>query len=171
VWDDLLATNQEQQVDVLSPRGIRDANQQNISPQPVFAHPCVTPKKMLSSGKSPRCSQAGYRATPVWPTSARFSCGTSTSSLACSTSVLRRSISEKKTAPTCLQITRSASFTYRGHSGETHSTHRSTPRCRLRHPRPTKSFSITRLQCRRSGIPRSSRLCYLAPSVRELRQG
>jgi hypothetical protein len=95
VWDDLLATNQEQQVDVLSPRGIRDANQQNISPQPVFAHPCVTPKKMLSSGKSPRCSQAGYRATPVWPTSARFSCGTSTSSLACSTSVLRRSISEK----------------------------------------------------------------------------
>ncbi|KAF8269062.1 SacI homology domain-containing protein [Lactarius quietus] len=58
VWDDLSVvgdglpspTYDDQQVDVMSLREIRDAYQQNTPPPPVFEHPCAALKKILSSG-------------------------------------------------------------------------------------------------------------------------
>jgi synaptojanin len=58
VWDDPSGvgdnlpspTYDDQQVDVMSLREIRDAYQQNVPPPPVFEHPCVALKKILSSG-------------------------------------------------------------------------------------------------------------------------
>ena len=74
VWDDLSAvgdnlpspTYEDQQVDVMSLREIRDAYQQTIPPPSVFEHPCAALKKILSSGSF------YYALSPHWDISSRL---------------------------------------------------------------------------------------------------
>jgi len=74
VWDDLSIvgdslpspTYEEQQVDVMSLREIRDSYQQNVVPPPVFEHPCAALKKILSSGSF------YYALSPHWDISSRL---------------------------------------------------------------------------------------------------
>lgn len=76
LWDDLssvgdnlpspTSTYDDQQVDVMSLREIRDAYQQTIPPPPVFEHPCAALKKILSSGSF------YYALSPHWDISSRL---------------------------------------------------------------------------------------------------